>query len=300
MAKLLRNVRGVNNPEQYISRLEHFAAGIGMDVDRFNSPGITGKHISISDNVPPNVGGYMDDANAFGFDMHTEGSSGRPYGSATGLDSTLTVFRESRHMSPTNVYLYGTGDVENNVLEVYKYFHNPIHPDKKGESSYETQREETKKLLKRMNVSGTVDQNANITNLRDIDEDEYGTPPVDLSNVSISPSKGLISGHSRFLLGPENFRRVTRGVDTVFHRINRHRNAVPNSNEVQKSANLGASDFENSIFRRTSPHMFSPQFMRVDQREPREPKAEDRFRSDVIDLKTGNWAKIDPEGYFSD
>lgn len=297
MVKLLRNVRGVNNPEHYISRLEHFAAGIGMGVGRFNSPGITGKHLSVADNLPSNVAKYMVDANSFRFDMHNEGSSGRPYGSITGPGPGITVFRESRHWGPTHVNLYGTGDVENTYLGLHKDFHNPTRPYKKGESRNEIQREETKKLLKRMNVSGTVDQNASVTNLRDIDEDGSGTPPVDLSNVLISSQTGTISGHGRFLLGPENFRRVTRGVDTVFDRINRHRNAVPNYNEVAKHVNLGASSLENSPFRRTSPEMFSPQFMKVDVSDYNE---KDRLSTDVIDLKTGNWAKIDPEGYFPD
>ena len=298
MAKLLRNVRGVNNPEQYISRLEHFAAGIGMGVDRFNSHGITGKYLSVADSPPPNVAEYMVDANSLRFDIHNEGSAGMPYELITGPGPGITVFRESRHRGPAHVKLYGTGDVENTYLGVHKEFHNPTRPYKKGESGNEIQIEETKKLLKRMNVSGTVDQKASVTNLRDIDENEYGIPPVDLSNVLISNQAGFISGRSKSLLGPENFQRVTRGVETVFERLNMYRNAVPD--HVKKQLNLGVSSLEISPFRRTSPEIFSPQFMKVNVSDFREPKEEDRFRSDVIDLKTGNWAKIDPEGYFPD
>lgn len=47
------------------------------------------------------------------------------------------------------------------------------------------------------------------------------------------------------------------------------------------------------------PHFLSPQFLRASSLH-RSPSHRDGFAdaNDVIDLKTGTWAKIDPEGYF--
>lgn len=54
--------------------------------------------------------------------------------------------------------------------------------------------------------------------------------------------------------------------------------------------------------RRNAPNLFSPQFIRVQSFGgfPKSQNFPKSHQSDLIDLETGNWAKIDPEGYFPD
>jgi hypothetical protein len=68
--------------------------------------------------------------------------------------------------------------------------------------------------------------------------------------------------------------------------ISRMVNRVINTNEMSPHGRRLLRNF---------PHAFGPQFLRVNilREDGNDP-------DDQIDLKTGNWAKIDPEGFFPD
>jgi hypothetical protein len=79
---------------------------------------------------------------------------------------------------------------------------------------------------------------------------------------------------------------------------NRQGTSADVSDLVSRSINNPDSNKMGRI-RRVTPHMLGSQFLGVNYSDSFSYSAEDDI-NDVIDLKTGNWAKIDPEGYFPD
>ena len=88
--------------------------------------------------------------------------------------------------------------------------------------------------------------------------------------------------HSRFQEGNRNRQGTSADVSDL---VNRSINN-PDSNRMGR-------------VRRVAPHMLGSQFLGVTYSDHYSDFAEDDL-NDVIDLKTGTWAKLDPEGYFPD
>ena len=137
------------------------------------------------------------------------------------------------------------------------------------------------------------------------------TPDEDFS-ISEDISKHIADGESRtYLKSSWNVprRHRTQGynpnfdthedsmkdVRSRFNEFNRNRQGRSSDVSDLVSRSINNPDLNRmSIFRRLDPHMLSPQFLSVRHSE------NDNLDTDHIDLETGNWAKIEPEGYFPD
>jgi len=97
--------------------------------------------------------------------------------------------------------------------------------------------------------------------------------------------------------GSQSFKDADKLIRSEFGNKNRNR-SVPSTDILAIVNRAIQHPAEESIrhSRRQSPSLLSPQFLSVRHFE----REYDSLDSDHIDLETGNWAKIDPEGYFPD
>jgi len=86
-----------------------------------------------------------------------------------------------------------------------------------------------------------------------------------------------------------------KDISSRFNEFNRNRQGTSSDVADLVSRSINNPDLNRmSRLRRVAPQMLGPQFLRVIFSDT------DHVVGDSIDLKTGNWAKIDPEGYFPD
>jgi hypothetical protein len=225
MNNLLRNQKGMNDPEQYLSRLQHFSQGLGIPLDRAVSS-LGNKSLWVEDSTSPLIS----------FNVHDEYSM-LPYGQHWAAHGALgdaskagikrDIGREINHRLATRVTArMGDQGISGRVL---KDHFDPA-------------------------TSGPMHQNYNIKRFEHASD--YKPALVDIEsrwkeiNRDRKVDSGILSAASNFLASPNP--EVLRGMQ------NNH------------------------------PEMFSSQFLGI----------ESVHNSDVIDLRTGNWAEIHPDGYF--
>jgi hypothetical protein len=95
--------------------------------------------------------------------------------------------------------------------------------------------------------------------------------------------------------GSQSFKDADKLIRSEFGNQNRNR-SVPSTDTlaIVNRAIQHPAEESMRVSRRQLPSELSPQFLSVRHFE------NDNIDSDHIDLETGNWAKIDPEGYFPD
>jgi hypothetical protein len=99
--------------------------------------------------------------------------------------------------------------------------------------------------------------------------------------------------------GPQSFKDADKLIRTEFANRNRNRTA-PSTRQLEMVNRSIAHPNEESLRNtsRKNPFELGPQFLSV--RHWQRDWENDEVAKDHIDLKTGTWAKIDPEGYFPD
>jgi len=222
---LLRNQKGMNDPEQYLSRLQHFSQGLGIPLDRADSS-MGSKSLWVGDSVKPLIAFRAhDEYSMFPFGQHWAAHGA--LGDASKAGSNRDIGREINHRLATQV----TARIGDQGISgaVEKYHYDPA-------------------------TSGPVKQEYNVNKFEH--ESEYKPALVDIEsrwkeiNRNRKVDSGVLSAASNFLISPNP--KVLRGMKS------------------------------------NHPDLFSSQFLEVNSDN----------NSDVLDLNTGNWAEIHPDGYF--
>lgn len=284
MAELLRNyrdfqvedpytkkmVRGMD-PEVHIRRLQHFGEGAGMDLAGVDRTKLQPKHFQ----KELMYGSRLDHLS---FDIHDEGLHiPRPllypniYGNQTlyGVSNRGT-FTHINHESP---YTYGE-------LTHRTPYTASVHDDSKGV------------------MTGAV--------YKDF-YDPNGPTFDDIHtywNMSDNPSDAIGADGLKMSVNSKSIRSAIDEAQKAFRVVNSRRGPVPKEaqEEVEHLINNPDPRLVNLV-RRNIPHALSSQFVQVThapQGDSGKWVSDDKLVSDVIDLETGNWAKIDPEGFFPD
>jgi hypothetical protein len=96
----------------------------------------------------------------------------------------------------------------------------------------------------------------------------------------------------------DNHKDAMQAISSRFQEFNRNRQGTRADVSALVSDSINNPNQSHMQQRRRTPSLFSSQFLKVGHY----PQHSDDFGvlEDNIDLKTGNWAKIDPEGYFPD
>lgn len=286
----------VNDPEAHIRRLAHFSAGLGAG-DQLLDPGhrtISGKTLVIG---PGNKSSGMAT-----FDVSDEGAdmSYPQMLSVPWVDTNRAAAQDSEaaHRSPYSVW---SGIDEGKVYgEVHKSFAEP--------SPSPSIRKSAADLIKRVGFEGRpkfwdpVGRNTGGGfELDELDEDG-DERPFKNPYIVAEHFPEYMHGHIKQNIGnishfgdPISLSTGLRSVRDVFGKINRTRRGP-----VAEVPSIDQTILRHTM--RNDPHMMSPQFTQVNLSNPRMDTSisELPVTTDMIDLKTGTWAKIDPEGYFPD
>ena len=278
---LLRNASGLlipsqtggqpgraDDPEFHIRRLEHFGKGMGIDLASTH-PHFSSKFLSTSS--------YGPTADQFEFDTHDEGLH-LPWGH---IDAASHDINEQL---PTREYRNVYDDDENNrIMASDELIHRAPYSTVAKLDFKEhpgTMRGSTSKHA----FSGKLDLN---------DEDEFA-----VTTLRHSWGDSLPSSETPAQLHP-TYKDAFKQLSSDFGKFNRDRKGPkPEVNAIVTRAISNPNTNRLISLKRHSPGHFSSQFLKVfDSKATKEAY---KIDSDVIDLKTGNWAKIDPEGYFPD
>jgi hypothetical protein len=123
--------------------------------------------------------------------------------------------------------------------------------------------------------------------------------PIPSGDPSVKPTKWISSmwGQDTGILTPSTHTDAIKDVRSRFEQFNMNRKgpSADVNSLVSKSIN-NPNELHMDHHRRVIPSLLSAQFLGIGHF----PQDESKEFHDHIDLKTGNWAKIDPEGYFSD
>lgn len=122
--------------------------------------------------------------------------------------------------------------------------------------------------------------------------------PIPTEYSFVRPAK-WISGHWGSDANNGTHADAMKAVSNRFQEFNRNRQG-PNAT-VSELVNKGINNPSESMMRRlqrSAPSTLGSQFLGVGHFVNIDRRSSDIY--DHIDLKTGNWAKIDPEGYFPD
>ena len=217
----------MNNPEEYLSRLQHFSQGLGIPLDQA-SPSLGSKALWMHN---------YDDEPLVSFHAHDEYSmlSGGQHWAAHGALANASkpgvkrdIGREINHRLATRVTALMDDD---RVIrgQVEKHHYDPA-------------------------TSGPMMQESNVNKFKHASDYKPALTDIESRWKEINRNRrvdsGVLSAASNFLASPNI--KVLRGMQS------------------------------------NHPEMFSSQFLEVNGNSNR----------DVIDLNTGNWAEIHPDGYF--
>ena len=131
------------------------------------------------------------------------------------------------------------------------------------------------------------------------DGDVAGTSYKETSASSYDPEDGNRRPiDSSWNGGPSNFKDSMKGISRSFQDFNRNREhpGANVSRMANRLINTNEISYHGRSLLRNSPHYFGPQFLHVGVSD----NDDSRDLDDQIDLKTGNWAKLDPKGYLPD
>lgn len=227
MNNLLRNQRGMNDPEQYLSRLQHFSQGLGIPLDRaVSSLGSKALWMDNSSDDDPLVAFHSHDE----YSMLSGGQHWAAHsalGNASKAGNNRDIGREINHRAATRVTaLIGDRGIRGQVV---KHHFDPA-------------------------TSGPLHQESNVNKFAHQSDFKPAFTDIESRWKEINRNRkvdsGVLSAASNFLASPNP--KVLRGMQS------------------------------------NHPEMFSSQFLEINGKSSR----------DVIDLNTGNWAEIHPDGYF--
>lgn len=277
---LLRNASGLiipsaaasmsgraNDPEFHIRRLQHFGSGMGIDLASVHPQFSSKKLISSEDSY--------DGDEDLDFNSHDEGlqlpeghirSARKAVSQATEYDPEVRVGaqHELDHRGPY-LHRFAAG--------------LPQVPDED------------------FSISGDI--------YKDITDPTSALPSGYLVSILNRDKKtsNFIPARTR-IIHPEgdethhdNYKDAIKSLSSRFKEFNRNRQGTSAdvSDLVSRSINNPDSNRMGRM-RRITPHMLGSQFLQVTHYPYQSAEGE----VDHIDLKTGNWAKLDPEGYFPD
>jgi len=282
------------NPEVHINRLHHFAAGLGAHTHE------SGPNLHIAENRPGYsskvlVNNYLDPRKRydpliqnFAFDRHDEGLT-TPRGvmmasQATYRDSLRDQGRDQGvDYSGSHIAKFDSDKGYNELTHRMPYQElvtsAPQHRTR-GQNPSVPMRGE---LYKAVNRGSILPFNLlketwgdNIPRWRGVETEET------TEDVGSHPSRrdALNSIESRF-----------RSIN--FQNREDVRPQTPENRERLQYALDNPNEESLRFFRRTSPNMLGPQFVNVWHMDE-----SGRRYEDMLDLQTGNWAKLDPEEYF--
>lgn len=277
--------RKVNDPEAYISRLHHFYNGLGMS--RETDPDARTTHIARRFEIYTHPAD-MSINQAYPYTTEHISTKVQDEGLVMGHDP---MFYDRRSPHHTDEYLHRSpysltrsmglsGDFKYPPAashSVSKHFSDPYHPDDLDESgrlSDRTIATKVKDLASRTEASSYT-----VPYYDALQYDDVPDVSVDLMH---KPS-GIHSSTNGYIYAFGNNRsgdEMLSAVRGIFNRVNVSR--LPGQN-------VEITDTVPSGVMRTHPEWLSPQFLKVKN---------DRRNRDVIDLKTGTWAKIHPDEYF--
>jgi len=252
------------DPEYHIRRLQHFGAGLGVDLTSTKDY-FTNKRIFMTG---PNHG---DDTRSLGsnrlkFDAHDEGLQ-VPWGI---MDSAIADLQKNN--------AHNLEEVHNEILhrspfdvDANDHHHGPIeHAATEG------------MVIKHVNDTTEYDD---VNSLTWSSWDNYRKNNNDERSRSYT-----------------NYKEGMTSVEGSFRHLNAKR--IPPSREIMDQADDALRNPDKdmlSFYLRNRPHALSGQFVGITMPGPRGIfSAEEPAHTDMLDLKTGTWAKIHPEGYFPD
>lgn len=277
MAELLRNIKGMNildhasgrmkspaNPEVHIGRLAHFGAGMGVDLTGL-SPKYSSKHMHVnrfySESTPS---GFPEDQNV-DFDSHDEGLE-LPYGV---LSASRTAINNTD--APKSIIYQAQREITHR---------SPYSHSGWGSRSPDIDHGVVDKLLNSY-VHGP-------------------DHPTDESDIPLRNSfrhtewwgseTGLSHGGAA-----QRTREAFRNLASIDRRV--HGGFSPEAKDLMEHGLANPDPRSLDRIRSNSPHYLGPQFLLVGLDDPN--ISGPGFR-DMIDLKTGTWAKIHPDEYFPD
>lgn len=228
MNNLLRNQKGLNDPEQYLSRLQHFSQGLGIPLDRaVSSLGSKSLWMDSRYDDPPLVAFHAhDEYSMLSGGQHWAAQGAVGDASKAGLKNG--VGREINHRLATHV-----------------------------------------------------------TALMDDDRVIRGDVTKHHFDPDTIASKWQQSNTNKFA-HQSDFKPAFTDIESRWKEINRNRKV--DSGILSAASNFLASPNPKVLrsMQSNHPEMFSSQFLGVNGSNNR----------DVIDLNTGNWAEIHPDGYF--
>jgi hypothetical protein len=234
MNNLLRNQKGMNDPEQYLSRLQHFSQGLGMPLDQVVSP-LGNKGLWVGSGEPSVMHfNVHDEYNMLSTGQHWAAQGA--LGDASKAGSKRDIGREMNHRKATGVTatMLNPDDISGRVI---KNYYDPA-------------------------TSGPMPQQYNVNKFEHTSEYKPALTDIESRWKEINRNRkvdsGVLSAASNFLASPHP--EVLRGMQN------------------------------------NRPEMFSSQFLLVNSHNPRDISGPNLH--DVIDLNTGNWAEIHPDGYF--
>jgi hypothetical protein len=224
-SRLLRHQRWVNNPEKYLSRVQHFSQGLGIPLDQAH-PSFGTKTLSMSSTTSPFIHFRVHDEHSM-LPHGQHWAAQETLGDASKAGMSRDIGREMNHRAATKVGV----------------------------------------TMRDSGISGGVEK--------------YHYDPALSGPVSLT-STGKDFKH------PSDYKSALTNVESRWKEINRNRKVDPYV--LSTASNLLASPDPKNLqsIKKIYPEAFSSQFLGV---------YNDHYR-DVIDLHTGNWADIDPDGYF--
>lgn len=257
-------VRGMD-PEVHIRRLQHFGEGVGIDLVGVDRTKLQPKHLKKELTYDSSLDHLI-------MDIHDEGLHiPRPlmYPNTYGdprlySESNRGTFTHIDHKSP---YTYAELTHRTPYTAVIQHDYDDI-------------------------ITGAV-----YKDFYDPDGPKFDDITTDW-NKSDKHSDAISADGLRMTVNSKSIRSAIDETQKAFRGINSRRGPVPKEaqEEVEHLINNPDPRLVNLV-RRNIPHALSSQFVQV-LHAPR--SSSSKWGKDVIDLETGNWAKIDPEGYFPD
>jgi len=328
---LLRSIKGRNDPEEYIKTLENLRKTTGLDVTNLRN-NILGKYLHVYMARPPGGKaaegsfGRAPTTTQFDADYHTEGFGGGllPYTNEIELYNNEEVLHRSPFKFWASAYYvpesinktqFFTDDGGPTSARLAKAFNtSPLLLTPTGEPNRAVKPTGSDSFRYLDNVLGVAGfSGKNIVKSHgegdnfwqehyshDLKDELGEIDPKDLEDIKIDRS--LQSYPEDSFTGkifkripsanPDKVKSLIRGVTGVAERLHHTRGPIPNIKHFNPTRET------EDEHRRHSPHYLSSQFVRVSRAD--QPRSDEYVIADedVIDLNTGTWAEMHPDGYF--
>lgn len=280
MAELLRNdrdfqvedpytkkaVRGMD-PEVHIRRLQHFGEGVGIDIAGVDRTRLQPKHLDKS--LTYDFDHLINNESLLTVDIHDEG-----------IHVPRTLLSHTVYGAPG---MYGSSRSSAGVRIPAGY----NSPHTYGE------------LTHRRPYHVYVHHNSKGMLIGVVDKDFYSPEQYELDDIitdwnkSDKYSDAISADGLTMTVNSKSIQSAIGETQKGFRVINSRRGPVAKEAQEEVEHIINNPDPRVvDIVRRNMPHSLSSQFVKVSRGLLN--------KEDIIDLDTGTWAKIDPEGYFPD